>query len=84
MFWSSKKKIPAPQQQRHDLARKLYLRRLDADPSLSQMATMMGADARDYTGAEIFNYGFPEGAIIAVSENYLAMRDAGMDENGAV
>lgn len=84
MFWSSKKKIPAPQNQRYDLAKALYLQRLDADPSLAAVARMMGADPQDFTGEQVFSCGFPEGAIIAMTEHYLSLLERGMDENGVV
>lgn len=84
MFWSSKNKIPAPQHQRYALAKKLYLQRVEDDASITTIARLMGTDARDFTGEEIFSSGFPEGAIIGVTEQYLMLLDKGMDENGVV
>ncbi len=84
MFWSSKKKVPAPQHKRYDLARILYLQRVDADSSLETIAEMMGADARAYTGEQVFSLGFPEGSIIGMTEQYIILQERGMDENGIV
>ena len=84
MFWSSKKKIPAPQHERYELAKTLYHQRLRADPSVVEVARMMGADPWNFTGEEVFSYGFQEGTIIALTEHYLTMMDKGSDENQAV
>lgn len=84
MFWSSKKKIPAPQHERYALAKTLYHQRLHADPSLVEVARTMGADPWNFTGEEVFRYGFHEGMIIGLTEHYLTMIDKGLDENRAV
>lgn len=84
MFWSSKKAIPAPQNQRYALAKTLYLKRLAADPALDAMARTAGVDPRGFTGEQVFSLGFPEGQIIGMTEHYLALLEKGMDENGVV
>jgi hypothetical protein len=84
MFWSSQKKIPAPQHQRYSLAKTLYLKRLAADPALDAMARTAGVDPRGFTGEQVFSLGFPEGLIIGMTEHFYALLEKGMDENGVV
>lgn len=84
MFWSSKKKIPAPQHERYALAKQLYLFRLSHDPSLEMVARSMGADPADFTGEEIFRRGFPEVFVIVMVEQFYDLSGKGLDHNGIV
>jgi len=80
MFWSSKKKIPAPQHERYTLAKRLYLMRLNADPMLRDVARSMGVDPTAYTGEQVFTCGFPESMILTITEYYLSLEEKGASE----
>src|ERR1035437_1703346 len=83
MFWSSKIKIPAPLDKRHALIKKMYLYRVDRDPTLQAGARAMGVDPRDISGGEIY-LGFPEGAILRIVEHYYALFDKVSNDNEVV
>lgn len=83
MFRLFKKRIPAPEQERAALVRRMFIERCENDPEAAAMTEAMGFDPREFSGAELMQ-GAPEGTVLRVVEQFLSMRDQGATEEFAV
>ena len=83
MFGLFKKRIPAPQQEREALVRRLYRHRCETDPSMQLMAQMTGQDPMDVP-TEMLMMGSTETTILTICEQFYTMLDQGCTEEFAV
>lgn len=83
MFGIFKKRIPAPEHERQQLVKRLFMHRCDSDPAAQMMAQMMGAVPSEMP-AEMLMQGAPEATVVRVVEQFLTMQDQGATEEFAV
>jgi len=83
MFGLFRKGIPAPQRERENLVKRLFLARCECDPDVAMMASSMGINPQDISGQTLIQ-GAPEATILRIIEQFLMMQDRGATEEFAV
>ena len=83
MFGLFKKRIPAPEHERQQLVKRMFLHRFEADLSAQMMAMMTGENPSTIP-AEMLMQGSPEATVLRIVEQFYTMRDQGATEEFAV
>src|SRR5947199_3317382 len=83
MFGIFKKRIPAPEHERQQLVKRLFLHRCDTDPAAQMMAQITGVVPSEMP-AEMLMQGAPEATVLRVVEQFLIMKDQGATDEFAV
>src|SRR5437867_13211629 len=83
MFDLFKKRIPAPEHERRQLVKRLFLHRCESDLAAQVMAEISGVVPSEMP-AEMLMQGAPEATILRVIEQFLTMKDQGATDEFAV
>ncbi len=83
MFGLFKKQIPAPERERLQLVKRMFLHRCGNDPGIQIMA-MVDDQVPSDISAEVLMQGAPEATVLAIVEQFYRLRDQGATEEFAV